>query len=199
MEKSIRLDERRIEMIHILGDSHSLTYSNSKNVECHWMGALTAHKLDTKSTVVTQLDKYPNDTWWLQFGEIDCRIHFYNKARGNPSILSNLIYETAQRYGKFIKLLSKLYNISVMATPPQGPVGNVYGYEFYADQEQREFIRDKFNVTLALVLADSDIDFIDIYPHGITPRLFFEKDLTHLNKEIASIYIDLYLKESGLC
>lgn len=188
-------------MIHIIGDSHSLTFSGAQNVECHWLGAATAMNLWKKNKIVSKifLDNKGQD-FWFGFGEIDCRIHIFNLSQttGVPEYV--LINNTIDCYLNYLGANKIHANISVMAAPPQGLEENVYGYPFYASRKHRQELTDLYNTMLERRCWEHGIKFIDIwYPTSSMERLLwnsqdFKEDLCHMKNEVAIKRLELYLK-----
>lgn len=183
-------------VIHVIGDSHSLTYDHSQQVTPHWMGALTAHNIMHKQLVLDCITNGRNTRqWFFQFGEIDCRMHFYHLHKISNKPIEHFIEQTVEKYLTFINILRDNYNVSVMETPPQGLIGNVYAMEHYTDQRERQQIANLFNETLHTRCVENGIVCVNIYPTVTEPlgAEFFEHDMAHIKHTIASGWIDEYL------
>jgi hypothetical protein len=183
-------------VIHVIGDSHALTYDESKLARPHWMGALTAHNLLYKQDVTNEIIRNPHWKWFSQFGEIDCRVHFFEKHVTTETPLEDLIDTTIDNYMTFVRLMRDFADLSVMAVPPQGPIDNVYKLTYYGVQAVRQNITNLYNTKLKSICVREDIPFINVYPNladlGIQclPEFFFEKDLAHIRHNLASRWFD---------
>ena len=147
-------------MIHIIGDSHSLTFEGAKGIKCHWMDAWTAHNLWKKIDILKSKIVNPADTYWFLFGEIDCRMHIYRKHMSLGKSIGRLIDDTVDNYIKAVSNFSD-FEIGIMAVPPQGYQDNFYDFDFYASQKTRQQIADGFNFALENECHDAEIRFID--------------------------------------
>jgi len=188
-------------MIHIIGDSHALTFQTAKDVEVHWMGAATAMNIWKKHRLIEEiLKKAPQDKYWFCLGEIDCRIHIYNKAMetGVPEYL--LVTNSVQTYVSYIAFLKRTYDVGIMVVPPQGLQDNYFGYPFYADRKHRQEITDTFNTWLSVTCWDNRIPLMDIWYNTVElyRPLFdsrnFEEDKCHIKKTIAKARLEKYLE-----
>lgn len=197
--------------IHIIGDSHSLTFEGAPNIKTHWCGAATAFNLWKKHKTIQQiLNEIPSqDEILFCFGEIDARIHIYQATKQyDIDIIDYIINITAYIYVKYIDLLESTRKISVMAIPPQGLEDNDYGYEYYADREYRQYITSKLNLSIKELCTSLRIPFIDIWSvkwgellkeneNALWPENDFSKDKCHIRNEIAIEYLEQWLKENS--
>jgi hypothetical protein len=188
-------------MIHIIGDSHSLTFEGAKGVKCHWMDAWTAHNLWKKVERLKLEIVNPADTYWFLFGEIDCRMHIYRKHMSLGKSLGRLIDDTVDNYVKAVATFSE-FNIGIMAVPPQGYQDNFYDFDFYASQKTRQQITDGFNFALENECHDANIRFIDIWGLGYEklpddvfswPENDFKEDKCHIKNAIAIRLLEDFL------
>lgn len=190
-------------MIHIIGDSHSLTFQESENVCCHWGGALTANRIFTKSFPLEIMAEFPEEEFWFQFGEIDCRIHIYNLHMRENIRVEILTQIAVEKYVAYVVGLREKYNVAIMAVPPQGSSGNVYKYPFYADRIDRQRIADLFNDELKNLCERVEVPFIDVYSDffiltalNLVDDSFFRPDLCHLKDVVASGLVDNYIRRN---
>ncbi len=178
-------------MIHIIGDSHALTFQGASDVVCHWMGAATAHNLYKKYEMTKTFFDKITDKYWFCFGEIDCRIHIYRLWKKTGASRSSLIRDTVDNYLGAVCMFDS-WNIAVMAVPPQGYQGNYFGYDHYAPQKLRQQFTDVFNFELENECLSRGIRFIDIWEDTEYPIEYFESDLCHIKKEIAVARLEEY-------
>jgi hypothetical protein len=185
-------------MIHIIGDSHALTFEDAKDVEIHWMGAATAHNLWKKNKhILSIIESNPKDKYFFCLGEIDCRIHIYNKSvsTGVPEYILSWI--TVYTYTSYISSLRN-YNVSIMAVPPQGLQDNYFNYPFYATRKHRQEITDYFNMVLEGEAHRNRIPFVDIWYNKaeiVRPLLdsrHFQEDKCHIKSKFAIEKLEKY-------
>jgi hypothetical protein len=194
-------------MIHIIGDSHALTFQNAKNVEVHWMGAATAFNLWKKNKVVSQIFRDNNsdsNRFFFCLGEIDCRIHIYNKSQEYQLPEHILINATIDSYLNYISYLKLLGNVSIMTVPPQGTQENYFEYPFYADRKHRQEITDNFNNMLSVCCSHGPlgkgIPLIDIWykkaelVRPLWKTTDFQEDKCHIKTEVAKRLLEEYLE-----
>lgn len=199
-------------MIHIIGDSHVRTFEGAKGVECHWLSASTAFNFWKKHQYVLPILEAmkPEDEAWFCLGEIDCRIHIYDKSQryGLPPYV--ILDNTAFSYMNYLSIFKKKYKIKVMTVPPAGPVLNVFEYEFYATQKERQQFSDYFNhiglmVSKLGILDINSIPIVDVWYPGwynlkeayqdIWPIEHFQEDLCHIKNKVAIEFLRLWLEE----
>lgn len=192
-------------MIHIVGDSHSGTFNGANNVICHHLGAVTAFNLWKKHKTIKELLLLnPKDKYFFCVGEIDCRIHIYNKAIYSEVPEYFLVLSSVDIYVFYLSILKKNFDISVMAVPPQGTQNNVYGYDFYADRKKRQEITDEFNVWLEIKARDNKIPFVDVWydmpemRRPMFPESAFKEDACHIKNSIAIERLENWLEKKGL-
>lgn len=189
--------------LHILGDSHALTFEGAKDVKTHWLGAATAHnlykKVDTTKTFFTN----PYDEYWFCFGEIDCRIHLYRQWKLTGIRMPDLIEDTVDKYLGAVRMFDD-WNIAVMEVPPQGYQENYFNYEHYASHNRRQQLTDCFNFVLEDECYKSGIKYVNIWESGYNelpetvfswPIESFEEDLCHIKKEIAVARLEKCLED----
>jgi len=118
----------RVPVLHVFGDSHSNLFFCHKNFLVHNVGPATAYNLindssstKAKITIFKELNHiHFHEPILFIFGEIDCRIHIYNKYIINKS--KNLDY--------FIKVVVKRY-ISFLKDIQQKGYKNIILYSLF--------------------------------------------------------------------
>lgn len=98
-------------------------------------------------------------------GEIDCRLHIYNKAMENHTPLLAGVEITVFRYLEYLKKLKEQYSLSlsVMSIVPPGSETNIYNLKHYADIETKKFITMAFNLALDHYCSQYGLGYINIY------------------------------------
>jgi len=186
-------------MIHIIGDSHCLCFEGAKNVQTHWLGAATAMNLWKKNKLIKDIlnDK---DKFFFLFGEIDCRIHIYNKSQETEVPEYLLVNNTVQCYVSYVATLKKEADVSIMAVHPQGVQDNYFNYPFYADRKHRQQITDLFNMWLEDICSDNRVPFIDIwynkreFERPLWRTQDFKEDLCHVKNAVAIKHLEGFLE-----
>lgn len=192
-------------MIHIIGDSHSLTFNGAPDVECHWLGAATAMNIWKKNLIIEEIIKENNQStneFWFCFGEIDCRIHIYNRSQETRVPEYVLINNTIDCYLNYLDSKKILIKPCVMAVPPQGLEDNIYGYTYYADRAHRQDITDIFNAVLERSCWEKKLKFVDVWYNtaSMTRALWdshhFKEDKCHMKNEMAIKRLGMYLNDA---
>jgi hypothetical protein len=182
-------------MIHIIGDSHALTFQDSKKVECHWLGAATAYNLWKRHQQIRDIvEQNQKDEFWFCLGEIDCRIHIYNYSMKTGVAESVLIENTAFVYTQYIKAMFDQYKFEIMAAPPQGYQENFFDYDFYADRAHRQQITDMFNDALDYYMPLHRIVRLWSWTKELWSEEDFKEDKCHIKNEVAVSYLEKYLE-----
>jgi hypothetical protein len=189
-------------LIHVIGDSHVITFRGSMPFLAHHLGAATAYNLIKKDSstrsneklfrIVRRLGK--KDKVMLLFGEIDCRIHIYyqhKKSNGKHSI-EELIDRTISNYGEVMaQLRQRGVNLCVHSISPATEVGNEYKFPFYGTPEIRSQINRMFNEKLKAFCDSSGYIFINIYErvadkNGLMLREYAGDEI-HLNRKAVEL------------
>ena len=187
-------------MIHIIGDSHALTFQGAKDVEVHWMGAATAFNLWKKNKeILNILKKFVargEDGVWFCFGEIDCRIHTYNKSCELFLAEEFIIHNTVNSYCNYVQHIMDYEEdvVQVLTAPPQGFQENYFEYPNYASRERRQYYTDEFNSFLYDYLPPGTV--VDIWkPEAayLWPEEDFQEDKCHIKPEIAIARLEKYI------
>ena len=192
--------------IHVIGDSHSTTFSGYPGFTVHWIGPATAYNLiednsSTKSKAIIfrllhNIDM--NAKILFVFGENDCRVQVYNAYMSEKQVkpIEDYIKDTVTRYGKFLKLLQerKGLDFAVLTVPPAVYGGQRYKLSHYASKEVRARINKEFNEQLKLFCQENNIKCIDIYDKLATEdgliKLNYLRDDIHLNRDVIPFVVE---------
>ena len=192
-------------LVHVIGDSHSLTFRVSRYFMVHHLGPATAFNLSKKNSstnagpkLIKILDHVgKHDIVMLCFGEIDSRIHIYAqyKKRKEQTQIQALIDDTIASYGEtLLRVRKKHEDICVLGIPPAAKQENIFNVEFYASEEIRSAISREFNHKLTSFCLKNDMVYIDVYSEFADADGFIKKgytdDGTHLNKKAVPFIIE---------
>jgi len=184
----------------VLGDSHSyIMFRNLKydNIIIKHIGARTAFKLTDHDDLVREAliesDPEKKNRILFVFGEIDCRIHLINKAKGVKGIpFIHSINKTAESYLNYInKLRHEGYNIAVLSVEPstaEDGLGDIMGI-----WEDRIIVTESLNYAYERYCKHFKIPFFDIYSDLVTldghriPEMIM--DARHLNEKSGEIFL----------
>jgi hypothetical protein len=212
-------------LIHVIGDSHSWAFKRNRSFIVHNIGPATAYNLNKTNSTVRSNEKLfdvirginkKKDVVILVFGEIDCRVHFFNQYKKSKEKVSidELMDKTISNYGDVLGQLSDAgVNFIVYGILPAAkhiiryPVYTTEGmkkelsdefknnYPYRATPEMRCTINKKFNMRLKSYCFDHGYKFIDIYPVVADKDGFisdaFTADEIHVNGRIMP-----FIKES---
>jgi len=197
---------RRTAVVHVAGDSHTHVLRGVYPFRVTWLGAATAYNLDKEGSTTGSREKLAEaltkvnksrDVVLLILGEVDARVHIFNQyvAHGRTLSVSELIDATIRRYGAVIlRLKSGGYRVVVQSVPAAPYQDNVYGIEFYADNETRARIVREFNGRLKTWCSVNEVEYLDVYGSVSDERGFILRTLTtdgtHLNDSALPIYLD---------
>jgi hypothetical protein len=180
-------------LIHVIGDSHSWSFKRNRSFIVHNIGPATAYNLVNENSTVQSNRKLfeiirgidvKKDYVILVFGEIDCRVHFYNqhmKSGGKVSI-DELMDRTIANYGEVLARLQSMdvkfmvYGVlpaskQIFRFPPYA-TENIKNelfsefqnnYPFLAPPEVRSTINRRFNQKLKAFCETQGYRYIDIY------------------------------------
>lgn len=199
--KSIRINSDMI--IHIIGDSHALTFGGIPNIKVHWLGPATAFRLYTKHIDIKKVMKHIpiNEDIWFIFGEIDCRIHIYAKSLEIGLNMDFLAQTTASQYVQYINYLDKIVvpnKISIMTIVPQGYADNSWDIEYFAERDTRQAITKCYNRWLEHFCKEFNVPLISLWPEDL-PLECYDYDSPgrspkgHLRNEVVYKYVAQYL------
>lgn len=199
----MKLSKKRI---HVIGDSHVSPFVMKYPFVIHHCGAATAHNLLSNSSkvkawlrIIPVLDEvYKNgkeDILLFTFGEIDARIHIYDKFVKTKESIGKLCMDTVQRYGELLKNLNEVgYKVFVLGIAPASRVEkNHFNYQNYGTPEHRRVISLTFNTTLKNYCKKNNLKFIDLYKFADDEGFIkygYNGDGIHLNSKIVP-----YVKE----
>ena len=194
-------------LVHFIGDSHVMAFAHYPGFVAHHVGRATAHNLiDLESSTDSRkiLFKYlsgidlKRDKVVTEFGEIDCRIHFYYQYMKNKKRISmpSLMDRTIARYGSVLDEMRRMgADVYVCSVPPAARQGNVFSYPFYAPPRTRARISREFNRKLAQFCKKKGYVFLDIYSKVADSGGFIMKeyaaDSSHLNSLVAPMAKEL--------
>lgn len=207
-----------VPLIHVIGDSHSWAFKKQRFFIIKNIGPATAYNLVNENSTIQSNRKLfqaiedidpQKDYVILSFGEIDCRVHFYNqymKNNGNIS-LDKLMDMTIENYGKVLcQLRNRNINIlvygvlpaarDVVRFPPYATkrireeiidtYKNTYPYQ--APPEMRSYINNRFNEKLKAYCETHGFKYLNIYSVVADERGFvkdeFVADEIHVNGKI---------------
>lgn len=159
-------------IIHIIGDSHTgaFTHSDSEiNIppfKQHYIAGATAYNLckersisnsrDLLNKALSQVNK-SEDIVLLWFGEIDCRLHIYQKSDKTEESIRKGIEETVKRYGLMLDELNGNFNFAVMSVPPCNIENNA------VDRNSKKLIYNHFNLCLKKFCDEKKYKYIDTF------------------------------------
>ena len=153
-------------LIHVIGDSHSWAFKRHRSFIIHNIGPATAYNLVNQNSTIQSNKKLfqiidridtKNDMVVLVFGEIDCRVHFYNQYMKNNGKVSldKLMDMTIANYGKVLcQLKERGVNFIVYGVLPASKY--IIRFPPYATKKIREELFDSFK---------------NNYPHHASPEL----------------------------
>lgn len=184
--------------VHVIGDSHTGIFRRKKPFIVHWLGPATAHNLKNPSSTTMSYKKLigilkhliaEGDRVLLLFGEVDCRIHIYNRfvVSGGTRSLEEVVDDTVSRYGEVLDEIDKMgIDFHVGSVTPGGTEGNVFGVPNYPPPDMRPVINRVFNERLHDYCRKHGYSFIDVYSvvvdeDGFIKTEYRSEDGTHLN------------------
>ena len=199
--------------IHAIGDSHTRSFAERRNVLVHHIGPATAYNLGNIGSTTGSNKKLFNilnrinkkcDTILLIFGEIDCRIHIYYQyiKQNKKASIEQLIDKTILNYGQVIERINRMkLDFFIYGVPPAARQGNIYGYDYYASPQERCKINKLFNKKLKLFCLQKGYRYIDIYSRTSDEKGFinqkYAKDDVHLNNQ-ALVFVEKDLNEYNI-
>lgn len=188
-------------MLRIIGDTHVKTFLKTPSVVTYDLGVISALKISKYSyDVLSYMREYSHDPWAFYVGELDCRLHIFEKSIKLDSPAQDLIEYIADKYLNFVDTINNTFDAWVIATPPQGPQTSC-SQHYYAPREHRQNIAHRFNAYLKKECTIRDIKFLDLWGFlGCTPKdlldeTYYCEDLIHLKTEYASKTLRTHLKQ----
>lgn len=219
-------------LVHVIGDSHSWAFKRQRSFIIHNIGPATAYNLVNKNStvqsnkklfqVIDRIDR-KKDIVIMVFGEIDCRVHFYNqhmKSGGKVSI-DELMDRTIANYGEVLGQLNSMgvrfivYGVlpaskQIFRFPPYATErikDELFSefksnYPFLAPPEVRSQINYRFNQKLKALCEARGYRYIDIYSvvadeQGLI-RDEFAADEIHVNGKIMPYVKGVLQKENAM-
>jgi len=195
-------------MIHVIGDSHCNVFSKLPHFKSFWLASdeyykisKTAHQLQKE---IPKLDEYINnltldDEIIFAFGEIDCRLHFYEKHIQDRVPLIDLIQSTIDRYmAVILSYIDKVKRIHVLHVVPTGVEDNIWDRPIFAEPVVRKLITEMFNTELEKSCIVNDLQFLDVY-YPMLNRFGWRdenyvRDDVHLNVRHPTLIYTKYFK-----
>ena len=176
--------------VYVIGDSHVGLFLGQRPFIVHWLGPATAHNLKQKESTLRAnarllriIDRVvrKGDTVIMVFGEIDCRIHIYNKymERRQEVPMHELIEATVANYGVVLdQLAARGVDFYVYSVMPAAREGNIYGFPYYPPPEVRGTINRDFNATLRSFCEQRGYRYIDVYSRIVNEEGFIAAEFT---------------------
>lgn len=194
----VRARFARKRAVHVIGDSHTGIFRRRKPFIVYWLGPATAHNLKNPSSTTMSNKKLKGilnhliaegDMVLLLFGEVDCRIHIYNRyvLSGGSRTLEEVVDDTISRYGEVLDEIDGMgIDFHVGSVTPGGTEGNVFGVPNYPPPEMRPVINRVYNERLHRYCRTRGYSFIDVYSvvvddKGLIKTEYRSQDGTHLN------------------
>ncbi|WP_424358258.1 SGNH/GDSL hydrolase family protein [Methanocella sp. MCL-LM] len=219
-------------LIYVIGDSHSWAFKNQRSFIIRNIGPATAYNLVNRNSTIQSYRKLlkavekidrKKDYVILTFGEIDCRVHFYNQYMKNNGKVSmdKLMDTTIENYGQVLSELRArgvnflVYGVlpaarDVVRYPPYATkkireeVVNSFksNYHYQASPEMRSYINRRFNQKLKAYCLAHQYKYLDIYPVVADKQGFvrdeFVADEIHVNGRIMPYVKEMLKKECNL-
>jgi hypothetical protein len=154
--------------VYIIGDSHSLEFTNFKNSAIHHIGPTTMHRIGRDGLSILDFRTFnvqENDVVVLTFGEIDVRCHI-GKQRDGGRDLDEVIDTLLKNYFQTILINKSFYqNLTVLVYTVTPPTDQRINPEFmiYGSIADRVHITKKLNQKLIKMASEYGIDAIDVF------------------------------------
>lgn len=217
-----------VPLIHVIGDSHSWAFKKQRFFIVKNIGPATAYNLVNENSTIQSNKKLfraiedidpRKDYVILSFGEIDCRVHFYNQyMKNNGTIpMDRLMDMTIGNYGKVLcQLRDRGIKVVVYGVLPAArdvvrfpaystrrvrkEIVDCYKntYPYQAPPEMRSRINCRFNEKLKAYCEAEGFKYLDIYSVVADERGFvkdeFVADEIHVNGKIMP-YVKVMLEK----
>jgi hypothetical protein len=198
-------------LVYVVGDSHSLSFRNTRSFLVKHIGPATAYKLRFKEnstisneqlfSIIKKINK-KRSLVLLVFGEVDCRIHIYNNSQKKNKSIGSLIDDTIFSYGEVLKLLTvNIVNFVVCGVPPANTQGNVYHYPYYAAPQVQRDIKKEFNGKIKNFCQDKGYKYLELFNKFSDENGFildeYKRDDVHLSNKIMKYIKYWFYKEFG--
>ena len=197
-----------LERIYVIGDSHTGTFRFNHHFIVHHIGPVTAFNLINKKSTTDSRQKLfkiinrlkRNSKVILVAGEIDCRIHIYNRYMKNncKDSIEDLILQTISRFINAVKeIINMNMEVYICSITPANSQKNYYKYPYYGSIQDQMIIKKQFNLLLSKICFDNNIKYIDMYSNIVDSNGFIKKEYTddeiHCNRK-AVIFAENYFK-----
>lgn len=193
-------------MIHVIGDSHSLEFSNIDNTIIHYLGPRTMHRIGREGKALLdfkRLEIQDNDTVVLVFGEIDVRCHIGKQKELNNRSLNEIINTLLDNFFKTIlDNLSQYSHLNILTytvTPPSLLDHIDIHYGSYGTLAERIFISKLLNKKLIEMSYSFGFRTIDVYDDYSDKNGALIYCLSDGNVHINSLYNQAIQKKLNDC
>lgn len=164
-----------LQIVHVIGDSHSSEFSKIPGCVIHWLGPITMHRVgrDGLSFVnLRNLGVLEGQAVVFSFGEIDARCHIGKQCDLNNRNLDEVIDTLATKYIQTIlqnrQLYTRLTCIVYSVTPPTNIAYNPQ-FPYYGTLAERVMISRKLNMKLAILCQQFGLSFLNVYNEYANP------------------------------
>jgi hypothetical protein len=154
--------------VHVIGDSHSMEFSQIPGCQVHWLGPFTMHRVGNQGLSflhLPDLGVQEGEVVVFAFGEIDVRCHIGKQRDLGNRTLDQVIDDLVHSYLNTILLNRLLYKdlicIVYSVTPPAN--SDNPAFPSYGTLEDRIAISKKLNERLASACQQMGIEFLDVY------------------------------------
>ncbi|MBU1669551.1 MAG: SGNH/GDSL hydrolase family protein [Actinobacteria bacterium] len=189
-------------VVHVIGDSHAKVFKGEEPFVVHRLGRATAYNLRKEKSTTKSRERLmktvryvdgERDSIVMVFGEIDCRIHIYDKhmESGGERSVEDLIDATVSSYGEVLETLSGMgFDLYVHGVPAPVRAGNenLFDSRYYAAPGVRSYIYREFNERLKEHCRAHGYPYIDIYSRIADAEGFMKPeyvaDRIHPNKKV---------------
>ncbi|PCI94361.1 hypothetical protein COB11_03965 [Candidatus Aerophobetes bacterium] len=173
--------------VHIIGDSHTRTFSRIPYCKIDWLGPVTLHRVGRDGLDIVDFRKLKikdGDVVVFTFGEIDTRCHIGRQILDHKRKLHEVTELLAKKYIQTIlancKNYSNILPIVYLPTPPgnkQKEVPN-YRFPFIGTNQQRVLWAKTLNKDLLKQCRKFKIPCINTYHIYSTPDGLLKRNLT---------------------
>ncbi|MFH1150622.1 MAG: SGNH/GDSL hydrolase family protein [Actinomycetota bacterium] len=189
-------------VVHVIGDSHAKVFKGEEPFVVHRLGRATAYNLRKEKSMTKSRERLmktvryvdgDRDSIVMVFGEIDCRIHIYDKhmESGGESSIDDLIGSTVSSYGEVLEMLKGMgFDLYVYGVPAPVRAGNenLFDSRYYAAPGTRSYIYSEFNERLGEHCRVHGYPYIDIHSRIADADGFmrpeYVADRIHPNKKV---------------
>jgi hypothetical protein len=187
--------------VHIIGDSHVLSFVYVPGFAVHHLGEVKAFSIDDwEPNFLSYMTRFPaqaDEPWLVSAGEIDCRVTIYDGAVEGFSLGKRI----EMAVGSYVMFLDKLqgayqFNAVALAVPPQGYQHNYYNVARYAERVERQRITTSFNHVLGIEAPLMGLRVFDPWEsierdaYGLVPKELFMPDGVHLREDVVTRLVE---------